>query len=391
MKIINSSTLKADYSDVQHAWTSKNAFCLVSDTGSRISVKKLIFAQEPFLQSNHFAFLTSGSTGEPRLIVGDKTRSESLVKTIHTAQSADEVKTTICTLPISYSYAFINQWLWAFVMQRNFVATSGFSRPDALKEVIQNSENSMLCLVASQLSMFRKFFERTSFPKVIRVNFAGESFPQEQMNFVSSLFPNAQVFNNYGCTEAMPRLTIRHAMASGDSSNIGRPLRGVELRTDSHGRLLFRSPYSAVASVGPCGVHKYQDCDWIETGDMGEQLPDGSWRVNGRSNEVFKRFGEKVSIAQVVGELRFGWDGSIVGYACDDANGEPGWVLVASPEPDKAQVRALLLALRERYTRAHWPIRVESMESIPRLPNGKVDLVGVRLDENKKLHWRQRI
>lgn len=138
-------------------------------------------------------------------------------------------------------------------------------------------------------------------------------------------------------------------------------------------------------------MHKYQDCDWIETGDMGEQLPDGSWRVNGRSNEVFKRFGEKVSIAQVVGELRFGWDGSIVGYACDDANGEPGWVLVASPEPDKAQVRALLLALRERYTRAHWPIRVESMESIPRLPNGKVDLVGVRLDENKKLHWRQRI
>lgn len=342
-------------------------------------------------QEAHFGILTSGSTGNPRLMVGSKERARELTKAIHTAQNCDLVSQTIGLLPLSYAYAFVNQWLWAHVMSRNFVKTNGFSTPDLLYTALRNAESAMTCLVKSQLPLFSKYFEKEQFPGVLRVNFAGEQFPQDQLAQVYSLFPNAQVFNNYGCTEAMPRLTVRRAEESDDASNIGRPLPGVELKTDAEGHLLFRSPYSAVASVGVDGVHVFGDDEWIATGDIGEQNADGSWRVTGRANEVFKRYGEKVSIVSVVGDLRRAWPGEMVGYACDDADGEPGWALVVSPEPDKLQVRELLHLMREGYTRARWPIRIESLNSIPRLPGGKVDLVRVRQDENKKLHWRQRI
>ena len=46
---------------------------------------------------------------------------------------------------------------------------------------------------------------------------------------MAELFPNARVFNNYGCAEAMPRLTVRPVKEGEEGVGIGNPLPGVEL------------------------------------------------------------------------------------------------------------------------------------------------------------------
>lgn len=338
-----------------------------------------------------FGILTSGSTGEPRLILGSRRRTEDLVRVLHDLQDSEPVQETVCALPLSYSYAFVNQWVWSRVFDRKLQLTAGFAEPDRLKGALEKARDAMLCLVGSQVTLIRHYFPDAVFPGIIRLHFAGGRFPQEQLPFLRERFPNAQIYNNYGCAEAMPRLTLRRAEDAPEASQIGFTLPGVEMKADAERRLLFRSPYRAVAFVDDEGFHPVADEDWIPTGDLGEQLPDGSWRLLGRANEVFKRFGEKISLPTLLTTVKSAWSGDAACYREVDPAGEPGYVLVLSPEPDERELRAVLMAFRKHHTRPHWPLRIESLEFMPLLPNGKPDVLSLKNATSGKLHWRQRI
>ena len=65
------------------------------------------------------------------------------------------------------------------------------------------------------------------------INFAGGRFPYQELQSIQQIFPNAEIFNNYGCTEAVPRLTVTSSTNMSAHNDIGRPLEGVELRVSS--------------------------------------------------------------------------------------------------------------------------------------------------------------
>src|SRR5208283_1218136 len=156
---------------------------------------------------------------------------------------------------------------------------------------------------------------------------------------VRNLFPNASIFNNYGCAEAMPRLTIRRAEDSDNGANIGKPIDGVALKTSDEGMLLFKSPYRMVAQIDSEGFKEVTDDAWIPTGDMGTEGENGYWYLQGRANEVYKRFGEKISLAQLASSLKEVWHGEAAFYRQKDRSGEDGHVLVLSPGPSEEEVR----------------------------------------------------
>jgi len=301
------------------------------------------------------------------------------------------VSETVCALPLTYSYAFINQWLWAKVFNRKLRLTRGFSEPDHLKEALSKARNAMLCMVGGQVSLLRRYFPEIVFPGIIRLHFAGGRFPQEQLDFLRHCFPNAEIFNNYGCAEAMPRLTLRRAEDASEAAHIGLTLPGIEMTSDSQKRLLFRSPYGAVAYVDDEGFHSIIPEEWVSSGDIGERLDDGGWCLLGRANDVFKRYGEKISLPQLLTTVKNNWAGDAAFYQEIDASGEQACVLVLNPEPDKQQVRQILMAFRNNHSRPHWPLRIESVDQMPLLPNGKTDTLGLTESPRNQLHWRQRI
>ena len=85
------------------------------------------------------------------------------------------------------------------------------------------------------------------------------------------------------------------------------------------------------------------------------------------------------------------WTGDAACYREIDPAGEQGYVLVLSPEPSGQQLRDVLMAFRKHHARPHWPLRIESLELMPLLPNGKPDVRSLRDAADKQLHWRQRI
>jgi len=337
-----------------------------------------------------YGLLTSGSTGRPKLVVGSRSRSEDLTRTLHVVQDLEPVGSTVLLLPPTYSYAFVNQWLWARTHERPLVATEGFADPASLADSLRAAPSSMVCLVGSQVPLLERYYADTEFPEVVRVNFAGGRFPQERLDVVRSVFPRAQVFNNFGCAEALPRLTVRRAEDSDRPDDIGRPIDGVELAVDGDGALSFRSRYGAVGLVQDDAWRAIDPGEWVPTGDLGQELPSGQWRVLGRTGDVFKRHGEKVAVADVLGTTASAWSGQVAVLRDVDGAGEEGAVVVLSPRPEDADVRAILKAFRASHPRPQWPIRIESVATFAVLETGKIDVQGLRDSDEKVVHWWQR-
>lgn len=394
MYILYESEVKKSINELTKAWETPETFLFLSDRSglSNEWISQSLGKLPASISKNHFILLTSGSTGRPKLVVGLRERAEKLAATLHSVQENEPVRETIVLLPLTYCYAFVNQWLWARLSGRKIVSTDGFGKPDHVYSALASAQDGMVCAVGPLIPLFQNHFgDGVSFPGVIRLHFAGGMFPQARMHIVREFFPNARIYNNYGCAEAMPRLTIRSAEESVEATNIGKPIPGVRMKSSDNGEILFRSDYQAVALYDDRGLFAPGDEDWIPTGDFGESIEGGYWRIKGRANEVFKRYGEKISLPQLLESVNEVWPGQAVFYREDDPSGEEGHVLVLSPEATREQVNIILQMFRKRYLRTHWPLRLESMNVYPLLHNGKTDLGALPLVENKTIHWRQRL
>lgn len=378
--------------DLEEHWGDPRTFAfLPSRGGVREDWLRRALEQIPDpLRHGHFALLSSGSTGEPRLVLGSRRRAEALARILHDVQSSEPVRRTVGLLPLTYSYAFVNQWLWARTYGRAFHPTAGFAQPSRLAAALDGSEETMVCLVAAHVPLFEQHYGDRSFPGVIRVHFAGSRFPQERLPAVRRLFPNAEIFNNYGCVEAMPRLTVRRASDADSAADVGAPLPGVELDA-AEGRMIFRSPYAAVGFCDASGFHAIEADEWVATGDLGHRGSGGRWELDGRAGDVFKRYGEKVSLPLLLDSLRSVWSGAGAFYRETDPLGEPGHVLFLSPRPTPEQLRAILAVFRDRLARATWPLRIESAPSLPMLAHGKVDAGALASSPERRIEWSQRL
>ena len=107
---------------------------------------------------------------------------------------------------------------------------------------------------------------------------------------------------------------------------------------------------------------------------------------------MFKRFGEKISLPVLLEEVKQHWNGEAQFYLKTDSNGEHAHVLVLSPVPeDVGIVKKILVAFRKRFSRAFWPIAVESVDSFPLLENGKIDQRRLSSDHcEKNIIWQQK-
>lgn len=392
MRIVQAATQPPLATALAEAWMRDESFVLLPARTSLdpATVTSWLAGAPASWAEGHYVLLTSGSTGLPKLVVGARARTQALARALHVAQDLDEVAEAVVLLPLSYSYAFVNQFVWATIHGRRLVVTEGLGAPAEVLAALDGARDAMLCLVGSQVPLLRQHAGSRRFPGVTRLHFAGGRFPQEQLPYLRGLFPAARIYNNYGCAEALPRLTVRRADASDEGANVGAPLPGIELAAAPDGRLLFRSPFRAVGLVEDGVVRVLDDAEWLASGDLAEPVGDGSWRLLGRSGDVFKRFGEKVSLASLLAAVHAVWPGAAA-FHLESAQGEPAHVLTLAPAPDPAALRDVLAALRRGFSRAQWPVRIEARATLPTLPNGKPDGRALADSPGAETLWRQRL
>ncbi len=115
MPVITETGDDSDLERLDRAWSAPETFAFVPEKSSAPAgwVETAFDLVPSALRTEHYALLTSGSTGQPKLVIGNRLRSERLIAVINDAQDGGSVTETIVALPLHYCYAFVNQWLWA--------------------------------------------------------------------------------------------------------------------------------------------------------------------------------------------------------------------------------------------------------------------------------------
>jgi long-chain acyl-CoA synthetase len=222
-------------------------------------------------------------------------------------------------------------------------------------------------------------------PGVRVVCSAGAPFDLAQYDDIKAIFPNARIFNNYGATEATPRISF---VADDDplffSGSCGRPIEGLEVvAVDAASRQpLADGEHGIIAVRGANVTAGYLDDEertataflpggWFVTNDLG-WVANGAIHVQGRADDIFDVGGEKVApgeIEQVLMRLPEVEGCAVVGRA----------------DPARGHVPVAFLKLRGAMTKAELnrqlglslapikiPVRYYRVESFPHTANGKL-------------------
>lgn len=322
------------------------------------------------------ALLTSGSTGAPKVIATSLDNLDRGVIAIHAAQGLEAVDTTGVLLPLAYSYALVNQVLWAVRFGRRLTLTPGLAMPGDALRLLRETRAGMVCLVAHQARVLLRygFDAAAALPDVGVLNFAGAPFPVSSIARLRALFPHAVLVNNYGCAEAMPRLTVgRVGDEATDSTWAGRPIDGIELRIagdEPVGPITFRGPSTSLGVLDNDGA-LVPHPEWIPSGDLG-RLEEGHLHVAGRHDQVVKVFGERISVVEIEDALRVTGAVEAMVWVGRDAQGDD-MVRAVVTGAESPPIEALEAAFVARLPRNLWPREVCYAPSWPLLANEKTD------------------
>jgi acyl-coenzyme A synthetase/AMP-(fatty) acid ligase len=230
-----------------------------------------------------------------------------------------------------------------------------------------------------------------SFPVVRCVTNTAAALPEHYVPVLHEIFPNARIFPMYGLTECKRVSYLEPELVAERPGSVGKAIPGTEV--------LLRSPDGAPVAPGESGILHVrgphlmqgywnlpsQSAEMLVDGDVpGEKvLRTGDWfRTDddgflyflGRSDDIIKSRGEKVSPAEVERALCAVpgvLEAAVVGVS-DEVLGEAVKAFVVVEESSGLEARALRRELLAQLESFMVPREFEFRNGLPKSANGKV-------------------
>lgn len=330
---------------------------------------------------------TSGSTGQPRGVVQThgnlNANSRSIVE--YLGLTADD--RALLILPLYYCYG-------RSVLQTHLLAGASvflegrFAFPRVALEALASEGVTGFAGVPLTFEIIRRQVDLStlSFPRLRYLTQAGGAMAPETIDWVRSAFAPARLFVMYGQTEATSRLAyLPPERAHEKRGSIGIAIPRVELRVvDENGLELPRGEVGHLVARGGNVTAGYLGAPeetaailrggWLWTGDLAVRDADGFFFIKGRSKEILKIGGHRVSPTEIEHAIAAHpevAEAAVVGRA-DALMGEVPVAFVV-PRPDRTPAEDALKAFcRSRLPPYQVPVRFTLVPALPRNGAGKL-------------------
>jgi long-chain acyl-CoA synthetase len=309
-----------------------------------------------------YVIATSGSTGVPKFPWFDVEAGALGARRIARYLELTPRDVVAIVQPLEHAYALVGQLFAALTVGARIVWAHR-SFPEEQASAIDEAGTTILSSVPFTLA--RLLDAGMGGAALRHMASAGGPLHARLAARLVERYPAATIWNQYGCTEAGPRLT---ACPSNDgvfaTGSVGRAIDGVRLRLSNDGEIAFASD---TAMRGYLGDETSQpDAGFWNTGDLGELDPTGALYVHGRVDDVVKHRGVKVALDAVARAVEACGARAALAWLVGEENPE----LVAAYEGD-AEISKR--AVREHLPLESLPARLVRVNTLPRLPNGKID------------------
>lgn len=308
---------------------------------------------------------TSGSTGNPKLV--RLSREAVLANTDQIADvlgiTADHV--AITTLPLFYSYGMsvLNSHLRrgaTVVLER-----TGIMQRDFWNAAVDHQVTSM-AFVPYQYEMLRRLrFDPAKYPALRNLTQAGGRLRTDLVTDFQQRMATVggKLYVMYGQTEAAPRMaTLPPERLADKLGSVGLALPGGEFRIEDD-EVVYRGPNVMMGYAERAAdlVKGDEQGGVLHTGDLGRLDDEGFLFITGRTKRIGKVFGARVNLDDV--EKNF----PVAAVAGDDKL----HVFAEGISDDEA--RGLRTKISEWLGTHFSGVLVRSVDSLPLLPNGKID------------------
>jgi acyl-CoA synthetase (AMP-forming)/AMP-acid ligase II len=330
---------------------------------------------------------TSGSTGKPRGVVQTFRNVDANTRSIVQYLGLGTQDRALLVLPLYYCYG-------RSVLQTHLFAGGSvfldnrFAFPRVVLEALASEQCTGFAGVPLTFEIIRRQVDVStlSFPRLRYLTQAGGAMAPDTIAWVRRAFHPAKLFVMYGQTEATARLSyLPPERAEEKHGSIGIPIPGVELRVvDEAGRELATGETGHLVARGdnvtpgyldePEGTAAILHDGWLWTGDLASRDADGFLFHQGRSTEILKIGGHRVSPIEIEHVLAGHPDvaeAAVVGVKHDLMGEVPAAFVVPKPgcTPAEADLRRFC---RERLPAYKVPASFTLVDALPRNEAGKL-------------------
>ena len=330
---------------------------------------------------------TSGSTGVPRGVVQTFRNVEANSRSIVQYLGLRSDDRAMLTLPLYYCYG-------RSVLQTHLLVGGSifldarFAFPRVVLEAIATEGCTGFAGVPLTFEIIRRQVDVSSisFPRLRYLTQAGGAMAPDTIAWVRDVFRPARLFVMYGQTEATARLSyLPPDEAERKKGSIGVAIPGVELRVvDDVGREMPSGEVGFLVARGDNVTLGYLDepeetaailhDGWLWTGDLARRDQEGFFFHEGRSKEILKVGGHRVSPVEIEQTLALHpevADAAVVGLP-HDLMGEVPVAFFVSRSGTAPEEEDLRRFCQERLPPFKVPVRFTRLESLPRNEAGKL-------------------
>lgn len=365
----------------------------------------------PFVNPLDLAALiyTSGSTGEPKGVMMTHQLMLFAAESISEYLEMAETDRIVNVLPLSFDYG-LYQLLMTVRLGATLVLEDTFAYPSRLIHAVKAHEATVFPGVPTIFTMLVSIY-RTSgleLPSVRIITNTAAALSDDLVPDIRRIFPHATVYKTYGLTECKRVSYLPPEYFGRKPGSVGRAIPGTEV--------FLRSPEGALVAPGEIGIlhvrgphvmlgywnkreatrrmlrdGKYRYERVLCTGDWFRMDADGFLYFYGRTDDIIKSRGEKISPVEVentIRRLQAVEDVAVVGVP-HEVLGEAVAALVVL-RPDEVCTTQDVRSHCSRYLEGYMvPTSVVFLDSLPKTPSGKVKKANLVQSQEKQPWNRQ--
>ncbi|HEV7518221.1 MAG TPA: class I adenylate-forming enzyme family protein [Thermoanaerobaculia bacterium] len=329
---------------------------------------------------------TSGSTGVPKGVVLTHGNVVASTEGVLSYLRLDPGDRGLAVLPFPYVYGQ-SVLLTHLAAGASLALPSRASYPQVvLRELSQLGVTGLSGVPSTFLLLLGKGdFTGLTFPRLRYLTVAGGALPEPAVADLARCFPAARIFLMYGATEAAGRISYLPPERLADKpGSIGIPIPGVEMRVVRAGRPAPPGEEGEIevrgATLSPGtwplaapNLENPENTGWYAPGDLGYRDEDGFFYLTGRTSDLLKIGGYRVSAAEI--ERALYATGLVVECA---VVGRPDALLgeraeaFAVPRGPAVEAAAVLARLAGRLPAHQLPARLHLVPDLPRTASGKI-------------------
>ncbi|WP_456445166.1 class I adenylate-forming enzyme family protein [Thiolapillus sp.] len=335
---------------------------------------------------------TSGSTGDPKGVMHTHLSMTFVLGSLIEYLRLSREDRLLLMLPLAFDYG-LYQLFMSIQLGATLIMERSFTYPavifDRIREYAVTVFPAVPTIYAMLISMHHR--EPLCFPSVTRVTNTAAALPAGQVPALKEIFPNALIYKMYGLTECKRVSYLEPELIDTKPGSVGKAIPGTQVCIlDEDGNPVgpgetgilhvrgthlmlgyWRSPELSDRVLIDASLPGEK---LLRTGDWFSMDEDGDLYFKGRSDDIIKTRGEKVSplevenvVTMVVGVKEV----AVIGVP-DETLGQALKCFVV-PEPDSAlSMRDIRKVCVEKLENFMVPKYIEIVTDLPRTSTGKI-------------------